>query len=67
MVKSLMEVVVTPSVSHIEDVSAKAFTEGIHCDVSKLFFNFAFRVRVGSRTGLGFRRTEASRATESLH
>ena len=66
MVKSLMEVVVTPSVSHIEGVSAKAFTEGLHCDVLKLF-NFVFRVRVSSRTGLGFRRMEASRATESLH
>ena len=41
MVKSLMEVEVTPSVSHIEGVSAKAFTEGLHCDVLKLFI-FAF-------------------------
>ena len=66
MVKSLMEVEVTPSVSHIEGVSAKAFTEGLHCDVLKLF-TFAFRVRVSPRTGPVFRRTEASWATESLH
>ena len=66
MVKSLMEVAVTPSVSHVEGVSAKAFTEGLHCDALKLF-TFAFRVRVSSRTSLGFRRTEASWATESLH
>ena len=66
MVKSLMEVEVTPSVSHIEGVSAKAFTEGLHCDVLKLFA-FAFRVRVNPRTGPVFCRTEASWATESLH
>ena len=42
MVKSLMEVAVTPSVSHIEGVSAKGFTEGLHCDVLKLF-SFAFQ------------------------
>ena len=47
-----MEVAVTPSVSPIEGVSAKAFTEGLHCDVLELFI-FAFRVRVSSRTGLG--------------
>ena len=47
MVKSLMGVAVTPSVSHIEGVSAKAFTEGLHCDVLKLF-TFAFRVLVKS-------------------
>ena len=66
MVKSLMEVEVTPSVSHIEVVSAKAFTEDLHCDVLKLFI-FAFRLRVSPRTGPAFRRTEASWATESLH
>ena len=37
MGKLLMEVAVTRSVSHIEGVSAKAFTEDLHCDVLKLF------------------------------
>ena len=65
MVKSLMEVAVTPSVSHIEGIAAKGFTEGLHCDVLKLF-SFAFPVHASSWTRLGFRRTEASQATNSL-
>ena len=66
MVKSLMEVAVTPSVSHIEGVSAKGFIEGLHCDVLELFSS-AFPVLVSSLWGLGFRRMEASQDTESLH
>ena len=43
-------VAATPLVSRIEGVSAKAFTEGLHCDVLSLF-NFALGVYASSRTG----------------
>ena len=48
MVKSLMEVAITPSISHIEGISVKGSTEGLHCDVLKLF-SFTFPVRASSR------------------